>query len=80
MDSNKDGKVSKDEAMTAGFSADEVAKMDTNKDGMLSQAEIDAAKKAKGKEGSCAGDKKGKEGGCGDDKKGGKEGGCGGHL
>ena len=48
MDSNKDGKLSKDEAK--GPLEKDFAKIDTNKDGFLSQAELEKApKQNKGK-------------------------------
>jgi len=74
MDSNKDGKVSKDEFMAMkDHTGEQFAAMDTNKDGFISDDEMKA--QHKGKEGSCSGAMKGKEGSCGSDKKG-KEGSC----
>lgn len=93
MDSNKDGKVSMDEAKAAKMADLEkhFKEVDTNGDGMIDKAEMDAhhAAAKKGHEGSCGGDKKkaegscgGKksaEGSCGGDKKKSAEGSCGGH-
>ena len=79
MDANKDGKVSKDEAIKAGFSESQFKAWDKNNDGSLDAAELTAMHAAmdkKGKEGSCSADKKGKEGSCSADKKG-KEASCG---
>ena len=57
-------------------------KADSNNDGFIDKAEMDAhhaamKKHRKGAEGSCGGDKKGAEGSCGGKK--GAEGSCGGH-
>ncbi|MGN6519612.1 MAG: HvfA family oxazolone/thioamide-modified RiPP metallophore [Dokdonella sp.] len=93
MDSNKDGKVSMDEmkAMKTAHLEEHFKEADTNGDGFIDKAEMDAhhaAMKKKGHEGSCGGDKKkaegscgGKkaEGSCGGDKKKSAEGSCGGH-
>lgn len=77
MDTNKDGKVSMDEAKAGGWNENQFKVMDTNKDGFLSADELAAGHKAhkSGAEGSCSADKKGKEGSCSADKKG-KEGSC----
>jgi uncharacterized low-complexity protein len=80
MDTNKDGKVSLDEAKAAGWNEAQFKAMDTNHDGFLSADELAAGHKAHktGAEGSCSADKKGKEGSCSADKKG-KEGSCSSH-
>ena len=77
MDTNKDGKVSMDEAKAHNWTEAAFNAMDTNKDGFLSTDEIAAGHKMhkSGAEGSCSADKKGKEGSCSADKKG-KEGSC----
>jgi uncharacterized low-complexity protein len=82
MDSNKDGKVSMDEmkAMKTANLEQHFKEADTNGDGFIDKAEMDAhhaAMKKKGHEGSCGGDKKKAEGSCGGDKKK-AEGSCGG--
>jgi uncharacterized low-complexity protein len=71
MDTNHDGKATKQEAMAAGWTEAQFDKADTAHAGFLTQASFDAyhllnksdAPK-KGKEGSCSADKKGKEGSC----------------
>jgi len=70
-DANKDGKATKDEAMAAGWTAEQFAKADTMHQGFLTQGDFDAyhllnksEPAKKGKEGSCSADKKGKEGSC----------------
>lgn len=73
MDADKDGKVSRAECAT--FHDSRFTATDTDKDGFITQAEMDAAM-AKGKEGHC-GDAKGQEGHCGGDMGKGKEGSCG---
>ena len=84
MDKDKDGKVSMAEMkeMKGDKVEEHFKKADSNGDGFIDKAEMDAhhaAKKArKGAEGSCGGDKKGAEGSCGGDKKS-AEGSCGGH-
>ncbi|HKE48276.1 MAG TPA: hypothetical protein VKB52_09425 [Rhodanobacteraceae bacterium] len=72
MDTNKDGKVEKSEAMANGFSESQVMAWDKDKDGSLDANELKAMHaildtgKKKGAEGSCGGDKKkGAEGSCG---------------
>lgn len=81
MDTNKDGKVSMEEmkAMKMNNLEEHFKEADTNGDGFIDKAEMDAhhaAMKMKGHEGSC-GDKKKAEGSCGGDKKK-AEGSCGG--
>ena len=79
MDTNKDGKVEKSEAMANGFSESQVMAWDKDKDGSLDANELkamhaimDGGAKKKGAEGSCGGDKA--------DKKKGAEGSCGGSI
>jgi uncharacterized low-complexity protein len=84
MDSNKDGKVSMDEAKAAKMADLEThfKAVDTNGDGFVDKAEMDAhhASMKKGQEASCGGDKKKAEGSCGGEKKAkSAEGSCGGH-
>jgi uncharacterized low-complexity protein len=71
MDTNHDGKATKEEAMAAGWTEAQFAKADTQHAGFLTQASFDAyhllnksEPVKKGKEGSCSADKKGKEGSC----------------
>jgi len=70
MDSDKDGKATKDEAMKAGWNETQFSKADAKHQGFLTQADFDAyhllfkSEPKKGKEGSCSADKKGKEGSC----------------
>ena len=73
MDSNKDGKISMDEAKTAKMADLEqhFKSVDTNGDGFIDKAEMDAHHAAA---------KKGHEGSCGGDKKKSAEGSCGGHT
>jgi uncharacterized low-complexity protein len=84
MDANKDGKVSLAEMkqMKDAHVEEHFKKADSNGDGFIDKAEMDAHHASmkghrKGAEGSCGGDKKGAEGSCGGDKKG-AEGSCGG--
>jgi uncharacterized low-complexity protein len=80
MDTDKDGKVSMQEAMAGGFSESQVKAWDKNGDHALDANELKAmhaimdggAMKKKGAEGSCGGDKA--------DKKKGAEGSCGGSI
>ena len=73
MDSNKDGKATKEEAMAAGWNEKQFTAADSGHQGFLTQASFDAyhllnksdGGAKKGKEGSCSADKKGKEGSCG---------------
>lgn len=59
MDTNKDGKVSKDEFTAHMGRPGDYAKYDTNKDGYIDNAEMKAAHDAKHGEGKCG------EGKCG---------------
>lgn len=71
LDTDKNGSVSAAEFAAGGKPADHFAKIDANADGMITQAEMDAAKAAmEGKcgEGKCGEGKCG-EGKCGDEKK-----------
>ena len=56
MDSNKDGKLSKEEVK--GPLKDDFSKIDTNKDGFLTKAELDKAPKAESKGGKQEASKK----------------------
>ena len=79
MDTNKDAKVSMDEAKAGGWNEAQFNAMDTNKDGFLSADELAAGHKMhkSGAEGSCSADKmKGTEGHCSADKMKGHEGSC----
>jgi uncharacterized low-complexity protein len=81
LDSNKDGKVSMEEAKAGHFSDSQVKAWDKNADGMLDAGELTAMHASMDKkkaEGSCGADKKKAEGSCGAEKKK-AEGSCGGH-
>lgn len=54
MDTNKDGKVSMQEANAVGFSEKQFKAWDKNGDGVLDKSELDAMHSVKGKEGYCS--------------------------
>ena len=78
MDTNKDHKVSMEEAATHGWNEAQFKAADANHDGSITKQELAAAHKMhkKGSEGSCSAAKKGTEGSCSAAKKKGAEGSC----
>ena len=54
MDTNKDGKVTFEEAKAGKFSEHQFKAWDLNKDGVLDKSELDQMHKVKGKEGYCS--------------------------
>ena len=54
MDTNKDGKVSLEEAKAVDFSEKQFKAWDLNHDGVLDKSELDAMHSVKGKEGYCS--------------------------
>ncbi|HET8942922.1 MAG TPA: hypothetical protein VFN13_13140 [Rudaea sp.] len=78
MDTNKDHKISMDEAKVHGWNEAQFKAADANHDGSITKQEMAAAHKMhkKGSEGSCSAAKKGAEGSCSAAKKKGAEGSC----
>ena len=54
MDTNKDGKVTFEEAKAGKFSEKQFKAWDLNHDGVLDKSELDQMHKVKGKEGYCS--------------------------
>jgi uncharacterized low-complexity protein len=54
MDTNKDGKVTFEEAKAGKFSEKQFKAWDLNHDGVLDKSELDAMHRVKGKEGYCS--------------------------
>ena len=54
MDTNKDGKVTFEEAKLGKFSENQFKAWDLNQDGVLDKSELDQMHKVKGKEGYCS--------------------------
>ena len=54
MDTNKDGKVSREESKLGKFSEKQFRAWDKNGDGFLDKSELDAMHAVKGKEGTCS--------------------------
>jgi len=54
MDTNKDGKVTFEEAKLGKFDEHQFKAWDLNKDGVLDKSELDQMHKVKGKEGYCS--------------------------
>ena len=83
LDTDKDGKVSMQEAMAGGFSESQVKYWDKDHDGSLSANELKAMHAIMDREGAMKSKGKGAEGSCGGDKKDkakGAEGSCGGSI